>query len=180
MVFSTYDSHISLVIKEISHEKKLSIFPRISVPRYTLIGHVGPQPWTAEEHSGTWGVWTTIQGSATLNPLDPNTWGVSTLDQGFYEQLFQPTVPYGALKLKHSKGILRGQSISVYWPQTKNLIWDILYLTSNQMKVTVWRTWARDCLYQRHTQYPCRCNLTAWVWPQCQSNSWELLYDKSQ
>ncbi len=23
-------------------------------------------------------------------------------------------------------------------------------------------------------------NLTAWVWPQCQSDSWELLYDKSQ
>ncbi len=34
----------------------------------------------------------------------------------------------------------------------KNLIWDVLCLTSN-WKVTAWRTWAQDCLYQRHTQY---------------------------
>ncbi len=27
---------------------------------------------------------------------------------------------------------------------------------------------------------PLQINLTALVWPQCQSNSWELLYDKSQ
>ncbi len=37
----------------------------------------------------------------------------------------------------------------------KNLIWDVLCLTSNQ-KVMAWRTWARDCLYQKHTQYRCR------------------------
>ncbi len=24
------------------------------------------------------------------------------------------------------------------------------------MKVTAWRTWAKDCLYQRHTQYHCQ------------------------
>ncbi len=59
------------------------------------------------------------------------------------------------MKYKSSKGILRGQPISVYWPQTKNLIWDVLCLTSNQ-KVTAWRTWAQDCLYQRHMQYHCR------------------------
>jgi hypothetical protein len=28
----------------------------------------------------------------------------------------------------------------------KNLIWDVLSLTSNQMKVMVWRTWVQDCL----------------------------------
>ncbi len=38
----------------------------------------------------------------------------------------------------------------------KNLIWDVLCLTSNWKKITGWRTWARDCLYQRHTQYRCR------------------------
>ncbi len=59
------------------------------------------------------------------------------------------------LKLKSSKGILRGQPISVYWPQTKNLTWDVPYLTSN-WKVSAQRTWARDCLYQRHTHYRCR------------------------
>jgi hypothetical protein len=49
------------------------------------------------------------------------------------------------------------------------------------MKVTAWRTWASDSQYQKRKQYRCRCNLTAWIWPhQCQSNSWELLYDKSQ
>jgi hypothetical protein len=45
----------------------------------------------------------------------------------------------------------------------KNLIWDVLCLTSN-WKVTAWRTWARDCLYQKHTQYPLQINLTAWVY----------------
>ncbi len=37
----------------------------------------------------------------------------------------------------------------------KNLIWDVLCLSSNR-KVVAWRTWAQDCLYQRHTQYRCR------------------------
>ncbi len=30
---------------------------------------------------------------------------------------------------------------------TTNLLWDVLCLTSN-WKVTAWRTWAQDCLYQ--------------------------------
>jgi hypothetical protein len=30
---------------------------------------------------------------------------------------------------------------------TINLLWDVLCLTSNR-KVTAWRTWAQDCLYQ--------------------------------
>ncbi len=38
-----------------------------------------------------------------------------------------------------------------------------LRLTSN-WKVTAWRTWAQDCLYQRHTQYPLQINLTACVY----------------
>jgi hypothetical protein len=33
--------------------------------------------------------------------------------------------------------------------------------TSNQIKVTDWRTWAQDCLYQRHTQY--RCKSISWL-----------------
>ncbi len=45
----------------------------------------------------------------------------------------------------------------------KNLIWDVLCLTSNR-EVTAWRPWARDCHYQRHTQYPLQINLTAWVY----------------
>jgi hypothetical protein len=38
----------------------------------------------------------------------------------------------------------------------KNRIWDVLCLTFNRIKVTAWRTSARDCLYLRHTQYRCR------------------------
>ncbi len=45
----------------------------------------------------------------------------------------------------------------------KNLTWDVLCLTSN-WKVKAWRIWARDCLYQKHTQYPLQINLTAWVY----------------
>ncbi len=37
----------------------------------------------------------------------------------------------------------------------KNLIWDVLCLTS-KWKVTAWRTWVQDCIYQRHTKYHCR------------------------
>ncbi len=37
----------------------------------------------------------------------------------------------------------------------KNLIRDVLCLTSN-WKIKAWRTWAPDCLYQRHIQYHCR------------------------
>ena len=48
------------------------------------------------------------------------------------------------------------------------------------MKIIAWRVPAQDCLYQRHTQYHCRFTLMAWVWPQCQSNSWKLSYDESQ
>jgi hypothetical protein len=53
MVFATYDYHMSLVFKDISYESQLSITPGISTPRCPLIGHVGPQPQNAEEHSGT-------------------------------------------------------------------------------------------------------------------------------
>ncbi len=42
----------------------------------TLLGHVGPQPPTTEEHSGTWAVWTP--------------------DQGFYEQPSNQLYPLGA------------------------------------------------------------------------------------
>jgi hypothetical protein len=33
----------------------------------------------------------------------------------------------------------------------KIILQDVLCLTSNQMNVTALRTWAQDCLYQRHT-----------------------------
>jgi hypothetical protein len=53
MGFSTYDSHMCLVVKDITYESQLYISPGISTPRCTLIGHVGPQPQIAEELSGT-------------------------------------------------------------------------------------------------------------------------------
>ncbi len=37
----------------------------------------------------------------------------------------------------------KGQTYSL----NTNLLWDVLYLTSNR-KVPAWRTWAQDCLYQ--------------------------------
>jgi hypothetical protein len=40
MVFSTYDSHISQVFKDISYESQLSVTPGISTPRCTLIRQV--------------------------------------------------------------------------------------------------------------------------------------------
>ncbi len=67
-----------------------------------------------------------------------------------------------------------------FWHRTHEFLkarcsWE---LGSECMKVTAWRTWAQDCLYQRHIIL-LQINLMAWVWPQCQSNSWELLYDQS-
>jgi hypothetical protein len=56
MVLSTYDSHMSQVFKDISYESQLSVAPGISTSRYTLIGHVGPQPPTTEGHCSTLGV----------------------------------------------------------------------------------------------------------------------------
>jgi hypothetical protein len=68
-----------------------------------------------------------------------------------------------AKTLKDFKGILWGQSIKVFTDHKKshercsrlNLGPSVL------MEVTAGRVWAQDCLYQRHTQYHCRCNRTA-------------------
>ncbi len=80
--------------------------------------------------------------------------------------------------LKKFKGMVWGQPKKYRLVTQKSERWSRLYLWSGvPMETTARRVWAQDCLYQRHTQCWCRCNLTAWVWSQFQSNSWELLYD---
>jgi hypothetical protein len=65
--------------------------------------------------------------------------------------------------LQEFKGRLRGQPIKAFTDH-KNLMRDDLGLISDW--VYSWRLLleefgTQDCLYQRHTQYHCRCNLTA-------------------
>ncbi len=65
--------------------------------------------------------------------------------------------------LKEFKGMLWGQPIKVFTDH-KNLMRDALGSTSDlglPIEVTARGVWAQDCLYQRHTQNHCRCNLTA-------------------
>ncbi len=55
MIFSTYDSHISQVFKDISYESQLYLSPGISTTRCTLIGHVGTNPQARRNSPATLG-----------------------------------------------------------------------------------------------------------------------------
>ncbi len=74
---------------------------------------------------------------------------------------------------------------SLFITDHKNLMRDALGLTLDQ--VYQWRLLLEEygpkIVYikdKHNTVADAICNLMAWVSPQCQLNSWELLYDKSQ
>ncbi len=67
---------------------------------------------------------------------------------------------------------------SVYWSRKSHERCSWLNLgLSVPMEAIAGRVWARDCLYQRHTQYHSWRSLTARVWLQSQSNSGKLLWE---
>ncbi len=58
-----------------------------------------------------------------------------------------------------------------------NTVWPNMIV----IKVRAWEIFGpRMPISKAYTLDQCKCNCTAWTWPQCQSSSWELLYDKSQ
>jgi hypothetical protein len=73
MFFSTYDSHMTLVYKDISYESQLSISCGISMARCTLIGYVEPNPKMRRNTLAPEGFEPLTKDSATLNPLYPST-----------------------------------------------------------------------------------------------------------
>ncbi len=49
------------------------------------------------------------------------------------------------------------------------------------IKVTAWEIFGpRLPISKTYIWVGYKCNCTAWIWPQCQLNSWELLYGESQ
>ena len=76
--------------------------------------------------------------------------------------------------------MLWGQPIKVFTDH-KNLKRDALGLNfgpSVPMKVIARRVRAQDCQHQRHTQYRCRCNLTAWYDPRVNQTAESYLMTK--